>query len=80
MSPKESDRASQDKRARQSCCRHGRGLVAVVAHAECTGCPGSPDELIDDLCDAVERISAAGPAVEAVGPWIDETGEVDRLA
>ncbi len=63
----------------QSLRPHGASVVAVVAQAHCRHCPGSPDEQLTDLCEAVETLDAWASGAETIGLWIDETGTVDRL-
>ncbi len=67
------------ERIRRSSSKSGCGLIAVVARASGDGISGTPDERIDDLCEAVARIASWSAGVQTIGLWIDETGEVDWL-
>ncbi len=65
---------------RRASLERGAGVIAVVAHAACDASPGTPDEQIDQLCEAAEQIGGWGLGMETMGLWVDESGAVDRLA
>lgn len=60
--------------------RSGSSLVTVVAHASCAGHPGTPDEQIEALDRALTQLREWLPDLDLVGLWVDECGEIDRLA
>lgn len=71
-SPETNAARSMHRRLQVSIDSHGSRQIAVVAHADCAGNPGSEAEQARQLRNAVEILEARYPGCEVIGLWVDE--------